>query len=160
MNLAFLPMNPVFLSNLLIRLFFFKNLWIAQKTDKQIPSSAIHLFLVSNLSKSLMVAHFWWATWAICSHQSLKKRKWANCSLFFKHTKKVQKKHLVIFVERITHFCEQKSNWAICSERKSNLFIHSFTVGAESMAHTESMARRRFAADTTAPVHFLKDFFS
>ena len=27
-------------------------------------------FLVSNLSKSLMVAHFLWATWAICSHRS------------------------------------------------------------------------------------------
>ena len=25
-------------------------------------------FLVSDLSKSLMVAHFWWATWAILSH--------------------------------------------------------------------------------------------
>ena len=34
------------------------------------------------------------------------------------------------------------------------------TVGAESMARTESMARRRFAADTAASVHFLKDFFS
>ena len=26
-----------------------------------------HLFLVSDLSESLMVAHFWWATWVICS---------------------------------------------------------------------------------------------
>ena len=33
------------------------------------------------------------------------------------------------------------------------------TVGAESMAHAESMARRRFAAAAAAPVHFLKDFF-
>ena len=39
-------------------------------------------------------------------------------------------------------------------------FSDPSTVGAESMARTESMARRRFAADTTAPVHFLKDFFS
>ena len=30
----------------------------------------IRSFLVSNLSKSLMVAHFWWATWVICSHHS------------------------------------------------------------------------------------------
>ena len=30
----------------------------------------IHIFFVSELSKSLIVAHFWWATWAICS-QSL-----------------------------------------------------------------------------------------
>ena len=49
-------------------------------------------FLVSNLSESLMVphfgerperfahiAHFWWATWAIRSHRSPKKREWANC---------------------------------------------------------------------------------
>ena len=27
-------------------------------------------FLVSNLSESLMTAHFWWATWAIGSHPS------------------------------------------------------------------------------------------
>ena len=27
-------------------------------------------FLGSNLNESLMVAHFWWATWAICSHHS------------------------------------------------------------------------------------------
>ena len=41
------------------------------------------------------IAHFWWATWAICSHRSPKKREWANCSFFkltnlqyTKHTKK------------------------------------------------------------------------
>ena len=38
--------------------------------------------------------------------------------------------------------------------------VNNYTVGAESMAHAESMARRRFAANTAAPVHFLKDFFS
>ena len=27
-------------------------------------------FLVSNLSKLLIVAHFWWATWVFCSHRS------------------------------------------------------------------------------------------
>ena len=27
-------------------------------------------------------AHFWWATWAIHSHSSLRKREWANCSFF------------------------------------------------------------------------------
>ena len=27
-------------------------------------------FPLSNLSKSLMVTHFWWATWVICSHCS------------------------------------------------------------------------------------------
>ena len=28
------------------------------------------------------IAHFWWATWAICSHRSLNKREWANRSFF------------------------------------------------------------------------------
>ena len=27
-------------------------------------------FPLSDLSESLMVAHFWWVTWAICSHRS------------------------------------------------------------------------------------------
>ena len=31
----------------------------------------VRSFLVSDLSESLMVAHFWWATWAIRSHRSL-----------------------------------------------------------------------------------------
>ena len=46
-------------------------------------------FLVSDLSESLIfgeqpeqIAHFWWATWAICSHHSPKKREWANHSFF------------------------------------------------------------------------------
>ena len=30
----------------------------------------IRSFLVSNLSKLLLIAHFWWVTWVICSHQS------------------------------------------------------------------------------------------
>ena len=51
-------------------------------------------FLVSDLSDSLTVAHFWWATWANCSHRSflvsdlsdlltvnhLSWAIWANCS--------------------------------------------------------------------------------
>ena len=24
------------------------------------------------------IAHFWWATWVVCSHHSLKKREWVN----------------------------------------------------------------------------------
>ena len=39
-------------------------------------------FPLSDLSKSLMVTHFWWATWAIRSHRSPKKREWANRSFF------------------------------------------------------------------------------
>ena len=40
------------------------------------------------------------------------------------------------------------------------LTAKELTVGAESMACVESMARRRFAADTAPTVHFLNDFFS
>ena len=53
------------------------------------------LFLVCNLSESLMVVHFWWAIWGICSHRSflvsdlsnlltllIKKRESANRSFF------------------------------------------------------------------------------
>ena len=50
-------------------------------------------FPLSNVSELLMVAHFWWATWAICSHRSFlvsdlsdlltslrgNERLWANC---------------------------------------------------------------------------------
>ena len=76
---------------------------------KKMSNSLIRSFLVGNLSNSLMVAHFWWATWASCSwllifderperfayiahfwwatwairsHRSPKKREWANLSLF------------------------------------------------------------------------------
>ena len=38
---------------------------------KKTRDSLIHSFLVSDLSDLLMVAHFWWATWAICSHCSI-----------------------------------------------------------------------------------------
>ena len=37
---------------------------------KKTRNSLIRSFWVSNLSDSLMVAHFWWATWAICSNRS------------------------------------------------------------------------------------------
>ena len=39
-------------------------------------------FLGSDLSESLMVAHFWWANWAIPSHHSPKIREWAYRSFF------------------------------------------------------------------------------
>ena len=88
---------------------FFRKKWanarFAQKSEqfahslifRERPKRFAHgcSFLVSDLSKSLMVAHFWWATWAICSHRSfwwgtwairshcsLKKRESANCSFF------------------------------------------------------------------------------
>ena len=56
------------------------NEWFAQKNEQfahslifgEWPERFAHgrSFLVSNLSESLMVAHFWWATWAIRSHRS------------------------------------------------------------------------------------------
>ena len=36
----------------------------------RVGNSLIRSFLVNNLSKLLMVAHFLWATWVICSHHS------------------------------------------------------------------------------------------
>ena len=97
--------SSVFWAN---RSFFVKkwaNKWFAQKTS----DSLICSFLMSDLSNSLMIAHFlwatwanrswslifgerperlahiahfWWATWAICSHRSPKKREWENRSFF------------------------------------------------------------------------------
>ena len=78
--------------------------WAIRSKKQEIRS-----FLVSDLSDSFMVAHFWWATWANCSwslifgeqperfahiahfwwatwaihsHRSPKKREWVNCSFF------------------------------------------------------------------------------
>ena len=86
-----------------------------------------HSFLVRDVSESLMVAYFWWATWVIGSHHSLKKRKWVNHSFFSKNLQKCTKKHFIqIFLSESLVFCEQKSKWAICSEKRSNLLICSF----------------------------------
>ena len=49
--------------------FFAKKLANEQFTQKT-SDLLIHSFFVSDLSDLLMVAHFWWATWAICSHRS------------------------------------------------------------------------------------------
>ena len=78
-------------------------------------------FLVSNLSKSLMVAHFYWATWAICSHRSLlvsdlsnlltslikKRNEW---NTFFLRTRNVPKNTILV-----------KFFWVYCSFIKSDL---------------------------------------
>ena len=68
-----------FLSELLVFCKKWANERFAQK-NKQFARSLIfgerperfahgHSFLVSDLMESLLVAHFWWATWAICSHR-------------------------------------------------------------------------------------------
>ena len=76
--------------------FFAKTQWFPQKTNEKIPSPGIPSFLVSDLNESFMVTHFWWETWAICSHHSLKKRKWANHSFFQKTYKKRTMKNILV----------------------------------------------------------------
>ena len=73
---------------------------------------------------ALQFAHFWCATWVICSHHSLKKRKWANHSFKKKkkHTKNIPKKHFSqIFLSKSLVFCEQNSNLLICSFRSNQM---------------------------------------
>ena len=76
------------------RSFFCKKLanieWMSNPLTKT-SDSLIRSFLLSNLSESLMVAHFLWATRAICSHRALKKREWANRSFKKKLSKSVPK---------------------------------------------------------------------
>ena len=89
--------------------------------------TAILSFLVSDLNKSLMVTHFWWATWAICSYHSLslsKKEEMSKSLVFQKTYIKRNKKNILV------KFCWAHrlffvSKWAICSEKKSNLLIRS-----------------------------------
>ena len=88
--------------------------------------------------------HFWWATWTnhswslifgeqpeqfahITHYHSVKKRKWANHWFFSKNLHKTyQKKHFSqILLSASLVFCEQKSKWAICSEKRAICsFVH------------------------------------
>ena len=72
-----------------------------------------HSFLVSNLSNLLT--------------SLIKKEEISKSLAFFrKPTKNVPKKHFSqILLSKSLVFCEQKSKWAICSEKKSNLLIRS-----------------------------------
>ena len=116
---------------------------------------------MNKLSKSLIfgerpeqfahIAHFWWATSAICSHPSLKQRKWAN-RLFEKKTykKSTKNKILVKFLwanclffvsERANKWIAQKTsgllkkmrNWVIYHERWA---IGSQSQGSERINHS------------------------
>ena len=87
---------------------FFAQKWANERFAQKMSDSQIRSFLVSDLSNSLTITHFlwatranrswslifgerpkrfahithfWWATWAIHSHRSPKKRKWAIRSL-------------------------------------------------------------------------------
>ena len=96
-------------------------------------------FLVS----SLMVAHFWWATWVnrsfLVSNLSdllislIKKRGNEQIANVPKNTILVN-----FFLAKRSFFCERKSEWAICSEKSSNLFICSFIMSdlSESLTVT------------------------
>ena len=93
----------------------------------------VRSFLVSDLSKLLTLAHVWWATWVICSHCSFLVSDLSNSltsltkkegmSKFFKNLQKfflkIYKKNKKISnkFERFILFCEQKSEWAICSKK-------------------------------------------
>ena len=55
-------------------------------------------FPLSDLSKSLMVAHFWWAVWAIRSHRSFDLSEISNSLTSLTKKKKMSKN------ERFTHF--------------------------------------------------------
>ena len=67
------------------------------------------------------IVHFWWATWAIRSHCSLKNREWVNHSFFKKLTvhkiiqKAYQKYNFNQFFEWINRFLWGKEEWAIRS---------------------------------------------
>ena len=65
--------------------FWANHSFLAKKWAICSKKRVINSFLVSALSKSLMVAHFWWAAWGICSHWSflvsdltICNEQWAN----------------------------------------------------------------------------------
>ena len=99
---------------------------LRQKTS----NSLICSFLVSDLSDSLMLAHFWWATWAnrsnfwwatwaICSNCSLKKRQWAK-RLFKKTYQKYDFSQ--IFLSESLVFVSKRAN--VQFSQKNERFAH------------------------------------
>ena len=82
---------------------------------------------------ALQFAHFWCATWVICSHHSLKKKKWANHLFFFLNIRKTYQKNILVkffwanhlfFVSKIAiclfaHFVQIK--WATVSDSLRSL---------------------------------------
>ena len=92
-------------------------------------------FLVSDLSKSLMVAYFWWTTWAIRSHRSLKKG--ISESLIFlnqktyiklfksKNVYKTCLKNKILAKKNLSDLSDSLTvahlSWAICANRSQSL---------------------------------------
>ena len=94
---------------------------------------AIRSLLVSDLSESLIVAHFLWVTWVICSHHSfllsnlshsltsqIIKEEMSKLLIYLKMYKKRTIKYDLIFknLSELLNFCEQKSKRAIHSKIK------------------------------------------
>ena len=69
------------------------------------------------------IAHFWWVTWAICSHHSLKKRDSLNCSFKKKHTKKYNFSQ--IFCANCSFLRAKDWKEQISLLRKNKWFAHS-----------------------------------
>ena len=88
---------------------------------------------MSDLLKKRVIcsfAHFWWETWAIHSHRSLKKRDWANRSFFYKTYKKctrnVPKNTILVkfFWSNCSFFVSERANERFAKKK----LIHSFIV--------------------------------
>ena len=87
-----------------------------------------HSFLVSNLSESLMVAHFWWATWANHSWSLI----FGEQPEQFAHQKRGN--------ERIAHFLNNKMqfahlSWGTWANHSRSLICHEWP---ERIAHGRS----------------------
>ena len=77
-------------------------------------------------------AHFWWATWAIHSHSSLRKREWANCSFL----KKLKLQYYTNFFSKSLVFVSERGNeWFA---RRNELFTHLliYLEWPEQIAHS------------------------
>ena len=100
-------------------------------------------FLVSNLSESLTVAHFWWATWAVRSNCSLNKREWANRS-FFKNLENLAICSQSLFWhKRSERFAHSRSlSWAIWANHSQSL-IWSERMSYEQMSEFPTLIRDR-----------------
>ena len=88
-----------------------------------------HLFPLSDLSKSLTVAHFWWATWAICSHC------WERIFCFFK---KLFKKMISFefFLSKSLVFLWVKEKKERFAQKTSDLLILFFVLSNLSKSLT------------------------
>ena len=136
--------------------------WLKKTSDSLICSFLVSIeqperiahgcsFLVSDLSESLMVAHFWWVTWAIRSHRSflvsdlsdlltslIKKGVMSESLIFFKRTKNVLK------IQLLSNFFEQIAHSLIYHERPERIaHSRSFDLSDLSKLANERWANER-----------------